>query len=402
MHNRLTHSLEVASVGRSLGKIVGSALCQLSEIKEDRNAKVFYREHLKSVISSACLAHDLGNPAFGHSGEEAISSYFREKENDQALRSLFSPAEWCDIISFEGNANALRILTHDFKGRLNGGFRLTYSTLGAILKYPCSSEASLGKKGPKHRSKFGFFQADVSAFETVAKKLNMVQESETPLVFKRHPFVYLVEAADDICYNIIDLEDAHRVGIFSTAFVVDKLRNLLAMNGKENPERIDETLKLLEADANETISYLRAKCIGYLVTRCAAIFLEHQDALLAGTFQGDLIGKITEAQDPLKQIAAVSAARIYNHASVVKIELSGYRIMKGLVGDFVEAALIPESGRSKFHKKVIELITSQYRFAEEDSPYQKVICIFDFVSGMTDLYALKLYRNLRGIEIPTL
>lgn len=401
VHNRLTHSLEVASVGRSLGSIIGEKIAQLPEIKVNPDAQEFYSQHLKSVISSACLAHDLGNPAFGHSGEDAISKFFIEKaEKEPTFKTQFSNTEWSDLVAFEGNANALRILTRDFRGRLPGGFRLTYSTLGAILKYPCSSENSKGKKGPKHLSKYGFFQSDKAVFEDIAKKLNLIPDGNLPLTFKRHPFVYLVEAADDICYNIIDFEDAHRLRIFSSEEVKSTLLSLIELNKKEDIGKIKETLKLLEEDENEAISYLRAKSINYLTTRCAETFLENGQKILEGTFNSDLISEISEASEILKKIKKVSVEKIYNHSSVIKIELAGFRIMSGLIEDLVTAALTPENKRQKVHNKVIALISPQYLFKETDSPYEKVMCIFDFVGGMTDLFALKLYRNLRGIEIP--
>jgi len=400
VHNRLTHSLEVASVGRSLGSMVGEKIAALDEVSVEPKAKDFYFDHLKNVISSACLAHDMGNPAFGHSGEEAISRFFQSQKENVDFRSRFTQAEWSDLVSFEGNANALRILTRAFKGRLSGGFRLTYSTLGAILKYPCDSLASLGKKGPKHRSKYGYFQSDKGVFQQIANKLGLVKEGENPTSYKRHPFVYLVEAADDICYNIIDFEDAHRLRIFSTEEVKSIFLSLLACNPKENMNRIEDTLKSLEEDANESISYLRAKSINYLTGRCSEIFFENRDEILAGTFEGDLIGKIKEAQEVLKEIGAKSVARIYNHPSVIKIELAGFRIMSGLVEDMVIASLQTPEQRDPMQKKVISLIPAQYIFKESDSDYEKVMCLFDFIAGMTDLFALKLYRNLRGIEIP--
>lgn len=402
VHNRLTHSLEVASVGRSLGSMVGEKIALLPDVASDPDAREFYFDHLKNVISSACLAHDMGNPAFGHSGEEAISRYFQSQAKNDSFRSRFTDTEWADLIAFEGNANALRILTRAFKGRLPGGFRLTYSTLGAILKYPCSSSDSLGKKGPKHRSKYGFFQSDKAVFQQIANRLGMVAEDGEDGVFKRHPFVYLVEAADDICYNIIDFEDAHRLRIFTTEEVQNTFLQLLACNPKENMSRIRETLASLNEDANESVSYLRAKSINYLTGRCSEIFFENRDAILSGNFEGDLLGSIPEAQEVLKFIKKKSVSHIYNHPSVVKIELAGFRIMSGLVEDLVSAALEKEVNRDAMQRKVISLIGSQYIFQETDSDYEKVLCLFDFVGGMTDLFALKLYRNLRGIEIPTI
>lgn len=400
VHNRLTHSLEVASVGRSLGAMVGSEIAIKKDLKGAPEAKDFYQNHLKSVIAAACLAHDLGNPAFGHSGESAISRFFLEKEGDSSFKDRFSTPEWEDLVNFEGNANALRILTRNFQGRTIGGFRLTLDTLGAILKYPCSSTESLGKKGPTHRKKYGFFQSDKAAFQDVVNGLGMKPDSTGGMAFHRHPFVYLVEAADDICYNIIDFEDAHRLGVLSTAQVTDIFMTLLDALPKDQHDKLDKTVRSLNKDANEKIGYLRAKCINFLARRCADIFLENGDALLNGTFQGDLMHQISEVAEVIHTIEKQSVAHIYNHESVIKIELAGYRIMAGLIEDFVLAALCEKARRNKMQTKILDLLPGQFRFDEATSDYEKVMCILDFISGMTDHYALKLYRNLRGIEMP--
>jgi len=402
VHNRLTHSLEVASVGRSLGEITGKFLSELPEVKDNFDSSEFYKYHLKNVVACACLAHDLGNPAFGHSGEEAISKYFIDRENDVAFRSLFSNKEWADLVAFEGNSNAFRLLTNQFNGRLRGGFRLTYSTLGSILKYPCEASASLGKSGPKYRSKYGFFQADEAAFLEVAQKLHLIQEeNESLLIYKRHPFVYLVEAADDICYSIIDFEDAHRLGIFKTDEVIAAFKKIILLKPGEDEQKIDKTLASV-ADTNEQIAYLRAKSISFLTMHCADVFRQNAAAILNGTFEGDLINHHAETKKVMKEISALSVKHIYNYPSVVKIELAGFRIMGGLLEDFVSAALTEAPKRNSMQKNLLGLLPSQFMFNENDSPYKKVMCMIDYASGMTDLYALKLYRNLRGIEVPTI
>jgi len=417
VHNRLTHSLEVASVGRSLGKLVGKKISTFPEVNAIDEARKFYRNHLKNVIASACLAHDIGNPAFGHSGEDAISKFFVDKETKKAedieFRKLFEDYEWSDLKSFEGNANSLRILTKKANGRLEGSFRLTYSTLGAILKYPCESLATNEDLGI-HRKKYGFFHIDKEVFIDVATKLNMIREDvkdevvengkkvlKDRVVFKRHPFVYLVEAADDICYNIIDFEDAHRLGILDFQTVYNNLLELVKLDTVENYKNVEINLDIIKDDKNETIAYLRAKAINYLTKRCADIFLDKKDAIIQGNFNSDLISEIKEAEDVIKRIKDISAKSIYNAYSVSKIEIAGFRIMSGLIEDFIEAALKPKEERQKRHKKVLNLLPSQYRFDESSTPYTKVMHIIDFVSGMTDLYALKMYKNLRGIEIPT-
>ena len=402
VHNRLTHSLEVASVGRSLGEIIGKHICEFPEVKANPVASEFYRYHLKNVVASACLAHDLGNPAFGHSGEEAISKYFIDRQNDTAFRQLFNDEEWADLIAFEGNSNAFRLLTNQFSGRVQGGFRLTYSTLGSILKYPCNASASLGKKGPKHRSKYGFFQADQSAFIEVAEKLNMIREiDDNHIIYKRHPFVYLVEAADDICYSIIDFEDAHRLKIFKTDDVIRIFKNIILLNENENTLEIDRKLELV-VDENEKIAYLRAKSISCLLMKCAASFQRNAEAILAGNYQGDLLGNDPETKKVMDEVSELSVKYIYNYPSVVKIELAGFRIMAGILEDFVEAAITEKSKRNSMQKNLLGLLPSQFQFQESDSAYEKALAMIDYASGMTDLYALKLYRNLRGIEVPTI
>ncbi len=399
VHNRLTHSLEVASVGRSLGMIVGEALAQLETLKHNESAQDFYRNQLKSVISAACLAHDLGNPAFGHSGEEAISKYFLDRQHDKGFRAAFSDGEWQDLINFEGNANALRLLSRQFNGRLKGGQQVTYSTLASILKYPCESLGRDKSKG-KHRSKYGFFQSDKAVFEALVQKLPLKKESDSPLAYFRHPFVYLVEAADDICYSIIDYEDAHRLGILSYSEVREDFMAILEQDPQTDISRVHRNLENLREDKNESVAYLRAKVINVLVQACAQTFIEQQEQFLAARFQGSLLGSLDHFQTALSRIEKKSIGRIYNHESVMKIELAGFKIMSGLIEDFVEAALLPQSERQKRHQKILALIPFQFHFKEGDSPYEKVMSILDFVSGMTDNYALELYRNLRGISVP--
>ena len=402
VHNRLTHSLEVASVGRSLGKIIGKKIALLEEIKNDDNARPFYRNSLKNVIASACLAHDLGNPAFGHSGEEAISKYFKkrdtEKEEDIAFKKQFSIEEWKDLTTFEGNANALRILTLQQKGRVKGGFRLTYSTLGSILKYPCESVAS--NKKILHRKKYGYFKIDEDVFLDIAKELNLVKdEIESGISYKRHPFVFLVEAADDICYTIIDFEDAHRLGILTYKEVRNSFLKIIETNPEDDIEWVKEQAKSLKDDPNESIAYLRAKAINTLIYKTADAFWENREDILIGVYDKSLIDSIPELSSIMKKIENVSIKKIYNAKKVVQLEIAGFRIMSALVEDFVTSALTKEESRDKEQNKILGLLPKQFSFEESSSPYEKVMHIIDFIAGMTDLYALKLYRKLRGIEL---
>lgn len=379
--------------------MVGERLAEMPEIKENERSVHFYRDQLKAVVSAACLAHDLGNPAFGHSGEEAISKYFLDRANDQGFRAAFSAGEWEDLTHFEGNANALRILTKQFNGRLKGGYQITYTTLASILKYPCESLARDKSKG-KHRSKYGYFQSDEEVFDKVVKEFKMIPDGESPRSYFRHPFVYLVEAADDICYSIIDYEDAHRLGILSFAEVRDDLIELIEADGHSDMSRLRQNLETLREDKNESVAYLRAKAITALVRRCADSFIENREAILAGKFSSSLMGALEDLKHPLSIIEKKSIGRIYNHESVVKIELAGFKIMSGLIEDLVEAVLVSEEQSQKKHQKILSLIPSQYKYPSGASPYEKVMTVLDYVSGMTDNYALELYRNLRGISVP--
>jgi dGTPase len=397
VHNRLTHSLEVASVGRSLGKLVGQELAELA----DPAAREFYQADLSSVIAAACLAHDIGNPAFGHSGESAISAYFTdaaaERLNGISLREHFNEAEWQDLTHFEGNANSFRILTHHYANRQQGGYQLTYSTLAAIAKYPCASLAADGSA--VHRKKYGFFQSEQESFRKVAETLGMQPEQENPLVFRRHPFVYLVEAADDICYRVIDWEDAHRIGILDSRTAVDALVNLLKTGAEERMDRIYATLDKLKGDSREQLAFLRAMSINLLVETAVRNFMKNESALLTGMYNRSLLDDVEPAMgEALKEINSITVKRIYNHETVVKIELAGYEVMHSLLSHFIPAVLNQRASHRE--KKVLQLLPDQYRESGAGD-YGKALNVVDFIAGMTDSYAMELYKNLHGISLPS-
>ena len=400
VHNRLTHSLEVASVGRSLGSMVGERLSD--ELKSTwSDGYEFYRYELANVIAAGCLAHDIGNPAFGHSGEKAISAYFLDNASvlieGQELKSFFDEKGWADISNFEGNANAIRILTHQFRGKLMGGLGLTYTTIASILKYPC--EATAVSKSFKHRKKFGFFQSEKEVIQGIATKLHMHPDSTSQIIYKRHPFVYLVEAADDICYSIIDMEDAHRLGILPHELVKNILLNVVVALDKSEEERTIRTCGKID-DQNELISYLRAKIINLLTTKAADIFWENRQQILEGNFNETLLGVIENRYNALSEVMSISQQKIYNHDTVLEIEIAGYNVMGELLSLFVPALL--KQKPSHKDEKIIKLFPEQYHeFDATTSPYLKMMNVFDLISGMNDLYATEMYRKLKGIDIPS-
>ena len=391
VHNRLTHSLEVSSVGRSLGNDTSRALIQ----KHPELAGSHLTE-AGAIVSAACLAHDLGNPPFGHSGERAIGTFFSEGKGewlatyrDPKNGDRLSEAEWNDLIHFEGNANAFRLLTHHFQGRREGGFVMTYSTLASIVKYPFSS--NLAGAHPK----FGFFQSEIPIYQRIAEELGIPRQpsKEGTYRYVRHPFVYLVEAADDICYEIMDIEDAHKLKILNT----DETQELLlAFFDEEGRQHILRNLKLV-SDTNEQIVYLRSCVIGCLEKECARVFVEHEDEILSGTFQGTLISHIAEIpRQAYKACEKMAYAKIYRSKDVVDIELAGFQVISTLLDLMTEAVCNPEKAYSQL---LINRVSQQYEIGAERL-YDRMMAVLDYVSGMTDVYALDLYRKINGMSLP--
>lgn len=347
-------------------------------------------EEIGTIVSTACLAHDMGNPPFGHSGEKAIQTFFTEGKG-AFLKEQLSPEVWADITHFEGNANAFRLLAHRFKGRRDGGFVMTYATLASIVKYPCSSLAA-GKKG-----KFGFFDEERALYEKIAAKLGMKKLSADgePIRYCRHPLVYLVEAADDICYEIMDIEDANKLKILSYEEVSSLLLSFFDEDVQASIRKriVDEGI----TDTNEHITYMRACAIGKLEYLCAKAFVEHEEEILAGTFQGSLIDHIPEKERKAYEYCTqVSQKKIYQSKPVLDVELSGYKIMETLMEKMVEAVMHPDR---YYSKQLINRVSSQY---DIDSPDlgTRILAVIDYISGMTDIYALDVYQKINGISLP--
>lgn len=392
VHNRLTHSLEVSSVGRSLGSIIGEFIFDTYKNDLTEDSKNFYLHNLGNVIAAACLCHDVGNPAFGHSGEDAIASYF--ERNEKHLKLKFNEKEWADLVNFEGNANAIRVLAQRQQGKDDGGIQLTFSTLASIAKYPC--EAVAKKKGVIHRKKFGFFQNEKDIFLEIARSTNLILENEEPYIFKRHPFVWLVEAADDICYNIIDMEDAHRLGIVSTADCENLFFELIRSENNDT-DRVKNKLASI-SNENEKISYLRAKTINALINKSLEIYKQNFETILQGNLNNGLLDIYKSENRALQDIESFSIEKIYNHKAVVEIENAGYNVMYELLDHFIPSILKPEDERKSYDKKALKLLPRQFVY-EEGTDYQKVLGVIDFVSGMTDNFATDLYRKIKGIDI---
>lgn len=385
VHNRLTHSLEVSSLGQSLGNDVCTRLKQ----KHPELANTLFEE-IDTIVSAACLAHDMGNPPFGHSGEKAMQTFFTEGDGKQ-LKSMVSSQFWDDITHFEGNANAFRLLTHRFFGRRQGGFVMTYSMLASIVKYPFSSSWT-GRHG-----KFGFFQSEAEDYRKIADELGIICKSKPgePLKYARHPLVYLVEAADDICYEIMDIEDAHKLKILS----FEETTQLLLGFFDEDMRR-EITARIREegvTDNNEQVVYMRASVIGKLENECVRTFVEHEEEILNGTFEGSIIDNIAPLQrEAYRRCTEISYQKIYHSKPVLDIELSGYKIMETLMSVFVNAAVNP---KRFYSQQLLRRVSSQYDIHSEDLE-TRIMAVIDYISGMTDVYALDIYQKIKGVALP--
>lgn len=386
VHNRLTHSLEVSCVGRSLGNNISATLAE----KYKNEAWVDKFNGVGAIVAAACLAHDLGNPPFGHSGERAIATYFSEG-NGQYLREQLqlSDDEWKDLTHFEGNANAFRLLTHRFEGRREGGFVMTYSTLASIVKYPYESTLA-GKKG-----KLGFFTSERDDFVRIADELGMLRIPDTGVRYCRHPLVYLVEAADDICYQIMDIEDAHKLRILTTEQVKSLL---LEFFEGERRDKIMDTLRLV-SDVNEQVAYLRSCVIGKLVDECSRIFVSLEEELLRGKLKGCLIEQISDVpRQAYRHCSEIAYKHIYKASDVLDIELAGNRIITILLDKLIDAVLYPEKNYSQL---LLNKVPSQYEMRSPEI-FTRIQAVIDYISGMTDVYALDLYRKINGMSLPAL
>lgn len=391
VHNRLTHSLEVSSVGRSLGFDCGHELYRRHpELGED------FSTSLGSIVSAACLAHDMGNPPFGHAGERAIASFFAEGNGRKLLGykapdtgDTLTEAQWKDITRFDGNANTFRILTHQFNGRRKGGYVMTYPTLAAIIKYPFSSSLA-------HKNKFGFFDAERDTFIRIADELGLVciENDGSKVKYSRHPLAYLVEAADDICYEIMDIEDAYKLKILTFDETLDLL---LGFFDDSTRDKIIQAYPYV-TDENEKIVYFRARAINFLEHACTDVFVSNEESILDGTFNGSLIKYICpRAKEAYKHCSEVALSKIYRNKAVLDVELAGYHIIYTLLDLVLKSALTPQNSYSQL---LLSRIAPQYQL-RAPKLYDRIMAVIDFISGMTDVYSLDLYRKINGAQLPT-
>lgn len=388
VHTRLTHSLEVSSVGRSLGKAIGEELIEKhSELKD-----AGYTFHdFGGIVAAASLAHDLGNPPFGHSGETAISSFFIDNEKGKVFEERVSKQEWEDLISFEGNAQGFRILNDE----TNGGLRLTYACLGAFTKYPKTSFAPKDKS-KKSQKKYGIYRSNLTQFQSIAKTMQLGVLGDE--AWNRHPLAFLVEAADDICYGIIDLEDGTRLGLVDFETTKSLLASIIGETYKE------EKLEKIQGQ-NEKLGLLRAMAIGQLIHQSMKVFLDNEEKMLSGEFDQALTDLIPSAKI-LHEISTLSVKKIYRSKLVLERETGGFEIIGKLMEAFCLGAYNQAFDVKNFtprQESILRLLPENYQIKmahQNQSVYEMLLVITDFISSLTDTHAIKLYRTIYGFSLP--
>lgn len=386
VHTRLTHSLEVSVVGRSLGRIVGSSILnKYTYLAEEFGYTV---NDFGAIVAAASLAHDIGNPPFGHSGERAIGDFFKKGKGEKYKEHL-SDKEWQDLIDFEGNANGFSILTKSRSG-ISGGLRISYATLGAFMKYP---KESLPKKPTRDVSdkKFGFFQGDKEAFIDVASELGLLMKADrTEVAFFRHPLAYLVEAADDICYTITDFEDGINLGWIPEEHALEFLIKIV--QNSINPQTYSQL-----TSKEDRVSYLRALAVGSLIQDVSRVFLENEDKIMAGDFPHALTEKCSYIAQ-MKDILAVSINKVYQSKEVIEKEIVGYRVINTLLESFTTATNNSFYGEETHYDSLILTLLPDKYMVESDSLYVRLMSICHFISMLTDGKALELYHMIKGVE----
>ena len=384
VHNRLTHSLEVSVVGRSLGRLVGKQI--IAKYPHLQEVHGYQANDFGAIVAAAALSHDIGNPPFGHSGEKAIGEYFKTG-NGLQYKDQLTEKQWQDLIDFEGNANGFSVLAASREG-IEGGLRISYATLGAFMKYP---KESLPKK-PTSKicdKKYGFFQQDKVFFAEVANELGLISnKSGNDIGFERHPLAYLVEAADDICYTIIDFEDGINLGWIPEEYALEYLIKLVK-NGIDT-KKYNELLT-----KEDRISYLRALAIGSLINDAVAVFMENEKAILAGEFPFALMDK-SQYKAQMNDIIQISIKNVYQSKEVIQKEVMGYKIINNLLDSFCTAYNKKENGTaSNYDELLLKLLPERFQFQKENL-YDRLLHICHFVSLLTDGKALELYKTIQA------
>ncbi|NND11261.1 MAG: deoxyguanosinetriphosphate triphosphohydrolase [Flavobacteriaceae bacterium] len=385
VHTRLTHSLEVSVVGRSLGRSVGQRL--IEKHPHLQSVHGYQANDFGAIVAAAALAHDIGNPPFGHSGEKAIGEFFKNGEGKKLEQDL-TKKEFQDLCDFEGNANGFKILTESRECR-EGGLRLSYATLGAFIKYP---KESLPKRPTDHIAdkKYGFFQSNKEAFKDIAEELGLISRSHKDLSYERHPLAYLVEAADDICYTIIDFEDGINLGLIQEEFALEYLINLVRDNIQTNKYQA-------LTNTEDRISYLRALAIGTLINEAVEIFMNNEEAILNGKFDVPLLDK-SKYEAQIDDIIKLSVEKVYQCKEVVEKEIAGYEVLHQLLHTYVNATFNDLNGKASNYDKLILKTLPETVDQVNETLYSRVMSVCSYISKLSDSNAILIHNKIKGIH----
>ncbi|WP_323789190.1 dGTP triphosphohydrolase [Psychroserpens sp.] len=384
VHTRLTHSLEVSVVGRSLGRKVGQKLLEKHPHLKDT---LGYRANdFGTIVAAASLAHDIGNPPFGHSGEKSIGEFFKTG-NGKRFKDKLTDKQYQDLCDFEGNANGFKILTESRQGR-EGGLRLSYATLGAFMKYP---KESLPKKPTSHISdkKYGFFQTETKAFIDIAKELGLIKRgAESDISFCRHPLAFLVEAADDICYTIIDFEDGINLGLIQEEYALEYLINLVR-------DTINTKKYNLLSTTQDRVSYLRALAINTLINEAVVLFMANEEDILKGTYSKALLDH-SKYEAQIKDIIKLSVENIYQSKDVIYKEIGGFKILNELLNIFTTAISNNFEGNlSNFDSLILKVLPKNIDL-KQDTLYENLLSACFYISKLSDRNAILTFNKLKG------
>ena len=382
VHTRLTHSLETSVVGRSLGRKVGVEI--LKKYPHLKNKLGYQSNDFGAIVASASLAHDIGNPPFGHSGEKSIGQYFISGPGKK-FKDILNEKEFQDLCDFEGNANGFKILTQSRPGR-EGGLRLSYATLGTFVKYP---KESLPVKPSSNISdkKYGFFQNQKNTYVDIANELGLLKDDGG---YNRHPLTFLVEAADDICYTIIDFEDGINLGLVQEDYALEYLINLVRDSiNTEKYNALNNTI--------DRVSYLRALSINTLINEAVQIFIENEDDILSGNFHVSLLKK-SKYKPQISDIIKISVEKIYESKEVIEKEVAGYNIINKLLDTFISSVnRYYEGNQTSYDDLILKLLPSTTNL-NHDNLYSRLLEICHYVASLSDRKALNVYNKITGVE----
>ena len=382
VHTRLTHSLETSVVGRSLGRRVGVEI--LKKYPHLKNDLGYHANDFGAIVASASLAHDIGNPPFGHSGEKSIGQYFMSGPGKK-FGDILNDKEFQDLCDFEGNANGFKILTQSRPGR-EGGLRLSYATLGAFIKYPKES-LPIKPTSDVSDKKYGFFQNEKNIYFDIANELGL---SKNDGGYNRHPLTFLVEAADDICYTIIDFEDGINLGLVDEDYALEYLINLVRDSiNTEKYHSLNNTI--------DRVSYLRALSINTLINEAVEIFIENEDDILNGKFNVALLKK-SKFKPQIADIIKISIEKIYESKEVIEKEVAGYNIINKLLDTFISSVnRYHEGSQTSYDNLIIKLLPSTTNL-NHDNLYSRLLEICHYVASLSDRKALNVYNKITGVE----